>query len=268
MNFRDVPVRENEAEAAPAQSNNRCTIVVPCYNEARRLPSEKFVEFVHATHDIDFLFVNDGSTDGTLAVLERLQRVCGPSVKVLNKTVNGGKSEAVRDGMLRAIELGGSSFVGFWDADLATPLAAILSLRQKLIDDPRQQMVFGARVRLLGRHVHRRAVRHYLGRVFATVVSIMLRLPIYDTQCGAKIFRVTPELSQVLSQPFITRWVFDVEILARFIALRGRDTRELHDTIYEFPLDSWEDVAGSKVKPGDFLLAFVDTFRIHSKYLR
>lgn len=261
-------MEENEAKAEPSALEDRCTIVVPCYNEALRLPSEKFVEFVHAAHDIDLLFVNDGSTDNTLEVLERLECVCGPSVSVLHKPVNGGKSEAVRDGMLRSIQTGRSRFVGFWDADLATPLAAISDLRQKLIEQPRLEMVFGSRVRLLGRHVHRRAIRHYLGRVFATVVSLMLRLPIYDTQCGAKIFRVTPALSQVLSDPFISRWVFDVEIIARFIVLHHRDPQALHDAIYEFPLEKWEDVAGSKVKPGDFLLAFADTFRIQRKYLR
>ena len=262
---------ENELEAAPSAglaANHRCTIVVPCYNEAHRLPSEKFVEFVHERHDIDFLFVNDGSTDNTVEILHRLERVCGPAVTVLDKKVNEGKAEAVRDGMMQVIEIGRSGFVGFWDADLATPLSAISPLRQELVDDPHLQMVFGSRVRLLGRHVHRLAVRHYLGRVFATVVSIMLRLPIYDTQCGAKIFRITPLLAQVLSQPFISRWVFDVEILARFIALNHGDTHALHDSIYEYPLERWEDVAGSKVKPGDFLLAFLDTFRIHSKYLR
>jgi len=241
---------------------------VPCYNEAHRLPSEKFIEFVHEGRDIDFLFVNDGSTDNTLELLERLRRVCGPAVGVLDKRRNGGKAEAVRDGMVRAIELGRSGFVGFWDADLATPLSAISSLCQELIDEPRLQMVFGSRVRLLGRHVQRRAIRHYLGRVFATVVSLVLRLPIYDTQCGAKIFRVSPQLSQVLRRPFISRWVFDVEILARFIALNHGDTHLLHDSIFEYPLERWEDVAGSKVKPGDFVLAFVDTFRIYSKYLR
>jgi glycosyltransferase involved in cell wall biosynthesis len=261
-------VGENETKPPPLGVDHRCTIVVPCYNEAHRLPAEKFVEFVHGVENIDLLFVNDGSTDNTLEVLERLQRVSGASVNVLDKKVNSGKAEAVRDGMLHAIETGRSGFVGFWDADLATPLGAISCLRQKLIDNSNLQMVFGSRVRLLGRHVHRRTSRHYLGRVFATVVSLILRLPVYDTQCGAKIFRVTPELSQVLSRPFISRWVFDVEILARFIALDKGDLHALHDSIYEYPLERWEDVAGSKVKPGDFLLAFVDTFRIYSKYLR
>jgi dolichyl-phosphate beta-glucosyltransferase len=264
----NVPARENQAAVAAASTTNLCTIVVPCYNEAHRLPAEKFVEFVHSERDIGFLFVNDGSKDDTLEVLERLQRVCGPAVDILHKPINGGKGEAVRDGMLRVIELGKSGFVGFWDADLATPLEAIPELERKLIDHPRLQMVFGSRIRLLGRHVHRQAVRHYLGRVFATVVSIVLRLPIYDSQCGAKIFRVTPELSQILSQPFISRWVFDVEILARFIAFDRRGAQPLHDMIYEFPLETWEDIAGSKVKPGDFFLAFIDMFRIYRRYLR
>ncbi|HEX3472450.1 MAG TPA: glycosyltransferase [Silvibacterium sp.] len=265
---------ETDDEATPASAGNRCTIVVPCYNEASRLPAGKFITFLRHTPEIYFLFVNDGSTDNTLEVLQNLQRACASSVEVLHKPVNAGKSEAVRDGMLRAIELRKGGYVGFWDADLATPLDAIPDLLQKLIDHPQLQMVFGARIRLLGREVHRKASRHYLGRVFATVVSMMLRLPIYDTQCGAKIFRITPGLSQILSQPFISRWVFDVEILARFIALNKNSNSDrenvelLQHSIYEFPLNNWEDVAGSKVGPGDFLLALVDTFRIYRKYLR
>lgn len=256
------------AEAAPAGVAARCTIVVPCYNEADRLEPRKFAEFLAAERDISFLFVNDGSRDNTLQVLESLRRECSPSVEVLNKPVNAGKGEAVRDGMLRAIEVGKSDFVGFWDADLATPLEAIPQLLRELVQKPQLQMVLGSRIRLLGRQIYRKAGRHYLGRIFATVASVMLRLPIYDTQCGAKIFRVTPSLSQMLNEPFVSRWVFDVELIARFIVLNGHNTAFLHDSIYEFPLYKWEDVAGSKVQPADFLRAFIDMVKIREKYLR
>jgi hypothetical protein len=122
-------------------------------------------------------------------------------------------------------------------------------------------------VRLLGRSIHRKAVRHYLGRAFATVVSLMLRLPIYDTQCGAKIFRITPDLRLVLASPFQSRWIFDVEILARFLTIYKNDTVHLSGLIYESPLRRWEDVAGSKVGSLDFFKAIGELVRIRNTYL-
>ncbi|MBY0372750.1 MAG: hypothetical protein K2Q23_02070 [Bryobacteraceae bacterium] len=124
-----------------------------------------------------------------------------------------------------------------------------------------------ARVQLLGREIRRLPIGYYLGRIFATAVSNMLRLPIYDTQCGAKIFRVTPMLRQSLEDRFITRWVFDVEMLARFLVYLRKDPKALAALIYEYPLEKWVDVAGSRVKPTDFFKAFRDVWRIWRTYL-
>lgn len=244
-----------------------CTIVVPCYNEALRLRTESFRDFLHRGSPIRFLFVNDGSTDRTLAVLESLRNGTGHNVQILDKRKNAGKGEAVREGMLQACQADNARYVGFWDADLATPLSTIPLLLEQLESNPRLRMVFGSRVRLLGREIHRKAARHYLGRLFASVVSVMLGMPVYDTQCGAKLFRVTPELSQILADPFISRWVFDVEILARSIALHKDAVQEVAQSIYEFPLPQWEDISGSKVHARDFFLAFLDILRIYRRYL-
>jgi glycosyltransferase involved in cell wall biosynthesis len=248
-------------------SSLTCTVVVPCYNEASRLDTGAFLEFLSQDRGISILFVNDASTDNTLTILQQLQSRCSEKIRVLNKLKNGGKGEAVRDGMLEAIRRGGSQAVGFWDADLATPLDAIPELLSELEKNDHLEMVLGSRVRLLGRDVHRKAIRHYLGRVFATVASILLSLHVYDTQCGAKLFRVTPQLEEILATPFCSRWVFDVEILARYIVANKDHRDHIDTTIYEYPLRKWEDVAGSKVHPLDFIVAFGDLLRIYQHYL-
>jgi dolichyl-phosphate beta-glucosyltransferase len=243
-----------------------CAVVVPCFNEAARLQVDVYARFLaEAPPQISLFFVDDGSTDATLQVLERL-RSAAPRIVILPKFPNSGKGEAVRYGMQYALENTPAAVVGFWDADLATPLRAISDLARVLDEFPAIDMVFGSRVKLLGRQIERKVHRHYLGRVFATVVSNVLDLPVYDTQCGAKLFRRTPRLSAVLQTPFLSRWIFDVEILARFISAFGIEY--VANSVYEYPLTEWRDVGGSKVKPVDFLKAATELARIWNANLR
>jgi hypothetical protein len=199
--------------------------------------------------------------------LRELERGSAGRVAIVELPANLGKAEAVRAGVLRAFERQ-PAYVGFWDADLATPLQAILEFRS-LLDARRDlEMVFGARVVLLGRRIERRALRHYLGRVAATAISLVLKLRVYDTQCGAKLFRATPSVRALFEEPFATRWLFDVEILARFVrSLRG-DRDAAKAVIYEYPLTEWVDVEGSSVTPADYGRAAVDLFRIWRRHLR
>lgn len=243
-----------------------CTIVIPCYNEEARFPVERFGAYTDSHAGIRFLLVNDGSKDGTLALLRSLAKGREDRVSVLDQPANGGKGEAVRSGVLETLRRQTDGYVGFWDADLATPLEAIDEFLTVIERRPDIAMMFGARVKLLGRRVERRAIRHYLGRVFATVVSNLLRLPIYDTQCGAKLFRVTPQTAELFAEPFCSRWVFDVELIARFIRQKRYDRSAVEAAIYELPLREWRDIAGSKVRPRDFLRAFLDVVKIRNRY--
>jgi glycosyltransferase involved in cell wall biosynthesis len=243
-------------------------IIVPCFNEGRRLPVECFESFAKGHPGVRFLMLNDGSTDDTLEVLRRMEDRNEAQFSALDVQPNQGKAEVVRRGLLTAFKEE-ARYAGFWDADLATPLEAIPSFVDLLERRPDLEMVFGSRVKLLGRSIERSAVRHYLGRVFATAASLTLGLAIYDTQCGAKLFRSTPGVVELFKEPFITRWIFDVEVIARLIqARRGTNLRQPKDVIYEFPLHTWHDVAGSKVKPIDFPKALFETLRIHRRYLR
>jgi dolichyl-phosphate beta-glucosyltransferase len=244
----------------------RISLVVPCFNEARRLDLEKFHRFLAESMEVRIFFVDDGSRDETLAILRAFQQGHEHRVQVLAHQINQGKAEAVRTGIIFALSNFQQEMIGYWDADLSTPLESVMRLASILDGSSHIEMVFGSRVKLCGRHIERRLVRHYLGRVFATVVSTMLRIPIYDTQCGAKIFRVTQETKRIYSEPFLSKWVFDVEILARYMRLYSASV--LEKKIYEYPLETWADVAGSKVRPKDFFRAFVDIAKIKRKYLK
>ena len=244
----------------------RISLVVPCYNEAARLDVPTFRHALAASPAARLIFVDDGSRDQTVSVLEKVCAGHETHAHILQRQRNAGKGEAVRVGINHALHNFQQDVIGYWDADLATPLWAADSLVTPLRTDPNIEMVFGSRVQLLGRHVERSAARHYLGRVFATAVSVVLRLPIYDTQCGAKLFRANERMQHVFAHPFLSKWVFDVEIIARYMQLFGGPA-VIATKIYEYPLDRWIDVQGSKVHPLDFFTAFVDIIKIKRKYL-
>ncbi len=234
-------------------------IVVPCFNEETRLDGDAFLDHARLHSDVGFLFVDDGSRDGTAARLAELRAREPNAIAVHAMPQNSGKAEAVRTGMLVAFGTGCES-AGYWDADLSTPLGEIARFREILDADPAILAVLGCRVRRLGADVRRRNVRHYLGRVFATGASVALGLPVYDTQCGAKLFRADTRVLAAFAAPFSSRWAFDVEVLARLRA--GVDGPAAERLFYEQPLSRWRDVPGSKLGARHMVVALFDLLQI------
>jgi dolichyl-phosphate beta-glucosyltransferase len=238
-------------------------IVIPCYNEAQRLDQDCFVEYAEKNRDITFLFVNDGSTDATAAVISSMIQRAGDRVQLLDLPANRGKAEAVRAGVLQAVAQTHDGYTGYWDADLATPLAAIADFMAIIRADPARRFVIGSRVRRMGARIERHWWRHYFGRFFATAASNILDLPVYDTQCGAKLVERSLA-AKIFSQPFISPWLFDVELIARIIVAVGRPAAAR--IIYEQPLSSWKDVGKSKISPFYLPRIPYELFRIHRTY--
>lgn len=234
-----------------ADIKNTC-IIIPCYNEENRLNTEKIKCFKDRYY---FLLVNDGSKDNTLNLLNS---IADDDIFVLNLTENSGKAEAVRQGMLHALTLPFATsleWIGFWDADLSTSLEEIDNFFKY---DSSADAIFGSRVKKLGSDINRTAKRHYLGRLFATVSCSTLKLKCYDSQCGAKLFK--KEIVKIaFDEKFLSRWIFDVEILIRLEKCR----------VVEYPLKCWKDIKGSKIKmiPTAWN-TFFEIYKIKKKYRR
>lgn len=242
------------------------TIIIPCYNEEKRLPRERLFYFLDQAKDIRFLLINDGSTDNTASIIEDFARQRSDKIKTLHLSINQGKGEAVRLGLLNAMA-DESKIVGYWDADLSTPLTEILRLRRILLDHESLDAVIGARVKLIGRTINRTILRHYIGRIIGTIISLSLQFAVYDTQCGAKLFKASPMLKELLKEPFLTRWLFDVEIIAR--SLLSIETQgKMSINFYEEPLEVWQHVGGSKIGLGDFPGILIELWRIRCTYTK
>lgn len=226
-------------------------VVIPCYNEAKRLNVREFEDFLNTNDNVVFCFVNDGSSDETGSILERFAQKPNSCVLTLEK--NSGKAEAVRQGILCVYEnYPEADFIGFWDADLAAPLDEIFHLSSQITDDT--LIALGCRHLRLGTNIKRSIFRHYLGRVFATAASFHLNLSVYDTQCGSKLFRkyLIPDL---FSRKFVTKWFFDVEILRRAVTIFGKERVE--KSVIEVPLNTWVEPGGSKVNLFRCVLDFI-----------
>lgn len=238
-------------------------IVIPCYNEGDRLPVERIRRFIPAHPDALLCFVDDGSTDGTAQLLEGLRTEHPDRVAVVTLDQNRGKAEAVRQGVLACAARYDPRHIAFLDADLAVSPEECYAMRQHLAGGV--SFCFGSRIARVGSTIERKWRRHVVGRIIATFISGILDLRVYDTQCGCKLF--TREIAAVLfDAPFLSRWLFDVELFSRFILLHGREGAMTRMT--EVPLTEWIDRGRSKVEAGYAFRLWIDLFLIHREHQR
>lgn len=199
----------------------------------------------YRTPRIGFLFADDGSTDATAQTIGKIVALYPEQAELLQLPKNQGKAEAVRRAVLHISDSSNkSTWIGFWDADLATPLSEIPVFLDILTRQPGIHGIIGSRWKHLGAEIERSPFHDFTGTVVAALLSLFLRFPVYDSQCGAKIFKTS--LAEVIfRRHFLSRWLFDVELFCRMEMIYSRQYLSRH--ILEKPLTAWRDVAESKL---------------------
>jgi glycosyltransferase involved in cell wall biosynthesis len=232
-------------------------IIVPCFNEEKRLDQLAFSQFAQLHQHIKIVFVNDGSSDKTLSVIKDII-ACHPNMELINFSRNVGKGEAVRQGLIHAVKSQSFDFIGYLDADLSASLEEFHDIYKYALEK-KADFIFGSRIKKLGSVIRRSHLRHIIGRILVTVIDKKFQLGYYDTQCGAKVFK-SILLQNILQQPFLTKWFFDIEI---FLRLKAENKNY---SGIEYPLKTWENKKGSKINLLSFPVISKEIFVLLSKY--
>jgi dolichyl-phosphate beta-glucosyltransferase len=230
------------------------SIVIPAYNEERRLPAtlEKIrSHFTRRDFPYDVWVVDNASTDRTSELVRAAAR-SDPGLHLVRIPIRG-KGVAVRTGMLRA--RGAYRFL--CDADLSMPVEEFERFYPPRLEGA--DVAIGSREAAGARRFHEPAYRHLTGRVFSLAVKILVMRGFEDTQCGFKCFTAAAA-EDLFSRQRFNGWSFDVEVL--YLA------RRRGFSIREVPV-SWYYQADSRVHlAGDSLGMFLDLIHIRWNDLR
>ncbi len=232
----------------------KVSVVVPAYNEARRiLPSlERVFHHLDQYHrDHELIVVDDGSTDDTVAAV-RQHFGHRPELQVVSYGSNRGKGYAVRTGALQAR----GDVVLFSDADLSTPIDEMEKMLP-LIEA--YDLVIGTRAHKDSEiRRHQPWYREMAGKLFNVMVRLVVGLRFRDTQCGFKLFR-RDSMTTVLRRLQVDRFAFDVELIACAQAAGLK--------VAEVPV-VWIDVPASTVGLWQGVQAYLDLLQIRRRARR
>lgn len=216
----------------------KIAIIIPCYNEEKRLNESSLVELIQNTSVTIFL-ANDGSTDKTFETIQHFALQHPSRIFVINYKKNEGKANTIHKAVNQLLDKKEFDYIGYFDADFSTSASEITRMITEL-DKNKASFIFGSRILLLNSNIQRKRYRHIIGRIVVTIINMRFKLGIYDTQCGAKIFSVkTAQIA--FDKNFYTSWLFDVEVFIRLMK------NNLLHSGQEFPLKEWKDVDGSKL---------------------
>jgi DNA-binding response OmpR family regulator len=262
-NLNSIADTKQNLDARSQYIQNKCVgVVIPCYNEEKRLLSAEFISFAHQNLGYHLCFVNDGSKDKTLEVLAQLRKGKEDYISIYDCEKNGGKAEAVRLGMLHLAKQSQFDYIGFLDADLSTNFDDFQDLAETIYNS-KYKLVFGSRIARMGAEITKESARSLISTTTNLVIRKIIGMEINDTQCGAKI--MTRDLvKRTFRRKFITKWLFDVEIFLRIKKIYGLEkTKKI---ILEKPLKRWIHVNGSKLSHKDSLKIVGQTIQIAFYY--
>jgi CheY-like chemotaxis protein len=237
-------------------------VVIPCYNEEDRLSSAIFQDFANKKLGYHLCFVNDGSTDNTLSVLEDLRKGNEDTISIYNCEKNGGKAEAVRQGVLHLSQNTQLDYIGYLDADLSTDFSDFDELVQTL-ETSEFKIVSGSRISRMGADITKESARKIISKSINLIIRMILSMDFKDTQCGAKIMK-REIATNMFHKKFITRWLFDVEIFMRMRKFYGKE--QVQKLICEQPLKRWIHADGSKLSMRDSVTILGQLARIAVHY--
>lgn len=221
------------------------------------MPQEEFRNFLNSNSDSTLCFVNDASTDATEEVIHGLRDEFPNKIIALTNPSNMGKARSIQHGVSHCLEHNIAPNLAYLDADLATSLEECCSYLTYI--DQGKKFVFASRILKIGSVVERKFSRFLFGRIIATIISEILDIKVYDTQCGCKVF--TQEIAGVaFKDPFISKWLFDVELFSRQLHFYGKEKALAQ--MEEIPVKRWVDRGESKVKVSYFFKLWFDLFRI------
>ncbi len=237
-------------------------IIIPCFNEEKRILTNEYIAFVQNNPNFNLFFVDDGSTDNTSQVVNNLT-LKSSQIKCLILKKNSGKGEAIRLGINSAIEMLDFDYYGYFDSDLAIPLSELIRLTEKI--EQGYEFAFSSKKPSQGSELEIKFKRYFIGRVLSKMVSTSLKLKIYDTQCGCKL--ISKELtSLIFRDKFMSAWLFDVELIWRIIVTKGRVF--FNEKAIEVPVKKIIDRGSSRIKISDLFSLPFEFLRIHSYYTK